>query len=194
MNFLAHIHLAHPDPKLMLGGLLGDSTRRKDFTHLPPEIIRGVEMHWFIDEFTDQHPTVKNASAIFKPLQEKFAPVVLDIVFDHFLAANWDNYSTIPLDVFAHNFYALCRENKSLLNAKTTRLMFYMERDNWLFHYRNIPGIQKALSGISHKSTFANKMDVATATLKENYPQLESLFFAFYPALQKAVEDWKGVN
>ena len=167
----------------MLGGFMADGMQRKQLDNLPADIVEGVRFHWRVDEFTDAHPIFKESAELFRPTQNKYATVVLDIVFDHFLAANWKTYSDSELDTFADSFYRLAHEQEHLLTDRHRRLLFYMERDNWLYNYRTLDGLQQALFGISRKASLTNNMHRAIAVVETHYETLSRNFSVFYPEL-----------
>ncbi len=183
MNFLAHIHLAAPNHGKMLGGFMADGMQKKQLNNLPPEVVEGIEFHWRIDAFTDNHPTVKDVVDIFRPSQHKYATVVVDIVFDHFLAVNWSMFSNQDLFEFATSFYRIAHSHEELLSTRHQRLLYYMERDNWLYNYHTLDGLQQALTGISRKAQFANNMSQALEVVHNQYDEINTNFLSFYPEL-----------
>lgn len=169
----------------MLGGFMADGMQRKQLDKLPEDIVEGVRFHWRVDEFTDAHPIFKASAELFRPTQNKYATVVLDIVFDHFLAANWASYSDIDLETFAASFYRLAHDHEHLLTDRHRRLLYFMERDNWLFNYRSLEGLQQALFGISRKASLNNNMDRAITVVEAHYETLDNNFSVFYTELMK---------
>ena len=66
MNFLAHIYLSNDHPKIMVGNFIGDFVKGKHFSDLfEPEIVRGIELHRVIDEYTDRHEIVRQTRLNF---------------------------------------------------------------------------------------------------------------------------------
>ena len=80
----------------MMNGIKGN-----DYKNFPKEIQTGILLHRHIDTYTDSHPIVRLST---KRLHEKYghySGVIVDILYDHFLAKNWENYSDIdPLTFF----------------------------------------------------------------------------------------------
>ncbi|MDZ7847796.1 MAG: hypothetical protein U5L96_14100 [Owenweeksia sp.] len=91
MNFLAHLALSNNDDDIMLGNFIADSLRSKQWSQFKPEVIEGVKLHHKIDFFTDHHPVVERSKARLRDHQSKYSPVVVDILYDHFLAHNFEN-------------------------------------------------------------------------------------------------------
>ena len=89
MNYLAHLVLSPANDDILFGNYIADSIRPKQQLGWNEDMRSGYEMHIDIDQYTDQHPAFKQAKEILKPTHGKYAPVVLDILNDHLLAANW---------------------------------------------------------------------------------------------------------
>ena len=63
-----------------------------------------------------------------------------------------------------------------------------MAKSNWLYNYRKIEGINKALTGLSKRSNYENNMHQASIILKEKETVLNHDFNLFFPELVKFVE------
>ena len=85
MNYLAHAFLSLEDADLLAGNYLADLMHPKDVVELSPGVMRGIELHRFIDSYTDQHPEVRSCTRILHPVVHKYAPVVIDIYYDFLL-------------------------------------------------------------------------------------------------------------
>ena len=103
--------------------------------------------------------------------------------YDHLLALNWSKFSKVRLENFANHFYKVTDKNKSIFPKKANHILYYMKRDNWLYEYRTLEGIDKALKGISRRTKFVSKMESAAFMLKENFNQYQEDFNSFFPEL-----------
>jgi len=56
MNFLAHAHLSFNDESLLVGNLIADAVKGKQFFLFSESIRKGMLLHRKIDAFTDSHP------------------------------------------------------------------------------------------------------------------------------------------
>jgi acyl carrier protein phosphodiesterase len=101
MNFLAHLWLTERARLPLAGAILGDVLHGALPAHMPPALARAVRYHRIVDAHTDRHPRVALARAGFPPGARRFAGIVLDLVFDHALARDWDAFSAEPLAQFA---------------------------------------------------------------------------------------------
>src|SRR5262245_33840143 len=92
VTFLGRVHLADPDPGLMIGGIIADFARNPEIAALPPDIQYGVQLHRLIDGFTDRHPVVQRSVGRISPRMGWFAGIVIDIYYDYILGRHWDHY------------------------------------------------------------------------------------------------------
>lgn len=192
MNFLAHLYLSGDDPKVMVGNFIGDFVRGRDLKEQFGEgIARGVELHRAIDEFTDKHTTVKLSKTRLWPTYRHYSAVIVDIFYDHFLAARWKDYSDEPLELYAQRAYQLMHDHHLILPEQVKHMLMYMTRGNWLVNYAQVEGIQRALTGMSRRATFESKMEQSVEDLKRDYMEYETEFRAFFPELKLFTEEWR---
>ena len=189
MNFLAHIYLSGDDERLMIGNFIADFVKGKKKDDYPVDIRKGIELHRFIDHFTDHHEIVLNSIRRIHDSQEKYSGVVVDILYDHFLAANFSEFSEIPLQEFSQRTYRVLNANWESLPSGVHYFLPFMVERNWLLNYATIDGIGRALTGLSKRVKYQNNMSEAVKDLQLNYTWLESDFRLFFPELKKAVAE-----
>lgn len=183
MNFLAHIYLSGTDQGVIIGNFIADGIKGKKYLKYPPSIQKGIILHREIDTYTDQHPTVRLSTARLHKNYGHYSGVIVDILYDHFLAKNWNFYHKISLDKFVEEFYELLRENFTILPARIQRMMPYMVSDNWLLSYQSKSGIARILSQMNHRTQGKSKMNLAIIDLEENYHNFEKEFTSFFEEL-----------
>ena len=88
MNYLAHVYLSGSDKDLIIGNFDLIMSKKSLFNY-PETIQKGILLHRKIDDFTDHHPDLKNVTLLF-PQFRHYSRVIVDMFFDHFLAAQWD--------------------------------------------------------------------------------------------------------
>jgi acyl carrier protein phosphodiesterase len=191
MNFLAHIYLSKDHPREMIGNFMGDGVRGRDLSHLESEIARGVQLHRFIDEYTDNHSVVERSKIRLRPRFRKYAPVIVDVFYDHFLADKWSNYHSADLKEFVEETYTFLSSNREKLPSSTQRMLTYMIEHNWLYNYRKIEGIDRALNGLSRRATFESNMEYSVKALEEHYDLFGEEFDTFFPELIEKVEAYR---
>src|SRR5690606_21759224 len=150
MNFLAHAYLSGTDKHILLGNFIGDFIKgRQALSKFDPAIIRGVELHRAIDEFTDGHPIVRESKGRLRATYRHYAGVIVDVFYDHFLASNWAQYHPESLGKFVEDTYRALEGFSPILHAGFKRMFPYMQSGNWLVSYREIGGVHRALSGMA---------------------------------------------
>ena len=184
MNFLAHIYLSNNIPNIIIGNFIADHIPGNHFTHFHPEIQKGILLHREIDTCTDAHSIVRKSKRRLHPRYRHYKGVIIDIFYDHYLAKNWANYSTIPLADFAQSFYDLLEDNFEILPDKTKHLLPYLIEYNWLYNYQYIEGIQKVLNGMNNRTKQKSQMNLAVEDLRNLHSEFEEDFTVFFEDLR----------
>lgn len=183
MNFLAHIYLSGEDEGITIGNFIADGIKGKRYEKYPPKIKKGILLHRFIDSYTDSHPTVRKSTARLHKNYSHYSGVIVDILYDHFLAKNWNNYHPQPLAEYVENFYDMLRANFDILPTRIQRMMPYMISDNWLLSYGSINGISTILNQMNDRTKNRAKMNLAVLELEEFYTEFETEFTSFFAEL-----------
>lgn len=184
MNFLAHLYLSGDDHKIMVGNFIGDFVKgRNALKQFEPRIIKGIELHRAIDEFTDSHPIVTVSKNRLRPKYRHYSGVIVDVFYDHFLARNWNTYHVDLLPDFANKAYEIIQSFDPILPIEVKYMMPYMIKGNWLVNYSQTEGIHRALSGMSRRTPYESKMDEAVADLENHYEAFKTEFDDFFPQL-----------
>lgn len=188
MNFLAHIYLSGENKDIIIGNFIADGIKGKRYLKYPPNISKGIILHRAIDTFTDSHPIVHQSTSKLHKNYGHYSGVIVDIIYDHFLAKNWKEYHPQPLSNFVQEFYQLLRQNFDALPARIQRMMPYMISDNWLESYATIPGIGKILAQMNYRTKGVARMDKATEELVIYYDAFENEFTDFFKELKEFSE------
>jgi len=179
MNFLAHLYLSKNNKNILIGNFIADAVKGKHYHHFNDSIQKGIIIHREIDSYTDAHPIVRNSKRRLHPRYRHYDGVIIDILYDHYLAKNWSMYSEIPLDIYASSVYSLLQENHDILPDKIQKYLPFMVGQNWLLKYQTIEGISDVLKGMNGRTKGVSKMDLATEDLKEHYQEFEDDFTRF---------------
>lgn len=189
MNFLSHLYLAGDSEGIVLGNFIADTVKGSAFNNFSAEIQKGIIIHRKIDTFTDSHSIVELSKQRLRGKYKKYASVIVDIYYDHYLAKNWNNYSHIKLEEFIQNVYKIITANHSILPEKSAQFTKYMLQHNILFAYSKLEGVNQVLQGMSRRTTFESNMEFAIHDLKEHYLLFENEFKLFFPELQEFVKN-----
>ena len=183
MNFLAHIYLSGDDEEITIGNFIADGIKGKQYRKYPQQIQKGILLHRAIDSYTDSHPIVKQSTKRLHENYSHYSGVIVDILYDHFLAKNWKDYHDLPLDEYVDEFYEILRNKFEVLPTRIQRMMPYMIGDNWLLSYATIPGISKILNQMNVRTKGVSKMNFAVLELEEFYAEFEEEFTSFFAEL-----------
>jgi acyl carrier protein phosphodiesterase len=185
MNFLAHLYLSKNNKNILIGNFISDAIKGSDYKNYPDEIKAGILLHREIDTFTDAHPIVKKSMHRLHKRYRHYDGVIIDLLYDHFLAKNWANYSEIPLALYAKNIYAFLLENIDTFPEELQKLLPNMIKYNWLIAYASIEGMEQVLAGMNRLTKGVSKMDLAIEDLKINYKEFEEDFTLYFKELEQ---------
>lgn len=185
MNYLAHFLLSSRDAETLVGSMLGDFCRDVDLALLPSGVRGAVELHFRVDAFTDAHPVVRESKRRIEPPHRRYAGVLIDMFYDHFLARNWEQYSTESFPEFTARAYAALRAHEGMLPERMRRAAGAMVADDWLGSYREVAGIEAALGRMARRLTRQNNLATGADALRCRYEELEEDFHRFFPDLQR---------
>ncbi|MFW5974741.1 MAG: ACP phosphodiesterase [Bacteroidota bacterium] len=188
MNYLAHLYLSGNDNELKIGNFIADHVKGKMFYTYPDGIQRGILLHRKIDAFTDNHPLVKQGISRLRYSHGKYAGVVIDMYYDHFLAANWQGFSTEKLQDFTSKAYVLLMRNFFKLPPRTRILLPFILKNDWLASYRDLNFLARAFKGMSRRTPFESNLSNAVEDLVADYQQYKNDFETFFPEMQSFVE------
>jgi acyl carrier protein phosphodiesterase len=188
MNYLAHIYLSKEDKELRIGNFIADSVRGKDFSMFPDRVAQGIILHRHIDTFTDQHPVVRQSKDLIRAEYGHWSGVIVDIYYDHFLAANWSDFHPTPLAKYVDDFYNDLHNEYLILPEKVQRFLPYMVEQNWLHSYATVEGISRIFHQMNHRTKGKSKMNFAPIDLIKYYNELERHFRIFMEDLKFHVQ------
>ncbi len=185
MNYLAHIYLSNEEEEITLGNFIADGVKGKKYIQFPSGIQQGILLHRAIDSFTDTHPIVRKSTKRLHKKYGHYSGVIVDILYDHFLAKNWTQYHSVPLHKYIENFYNFINSNFDRLTPRIQKMMPYMIEQNWLLSYASIEGIGKILDQMNRRTNNQSKMNLAVLELTTYYKEFEEEFTLFFKDLKK---------
>ncbi|MEN8121031.1 MAG: ACP phosphodiesterase [Bacteroidota bacterium] len=183
MNFLAHLHLSGENEEIKIGNFIGDAVKGKKYQKFALDIQKGILLHRKIDYFTDKHDITKDLSRLFNGKYGKYSGIVVDIMYDYFLANNWENYSNQQLEKFISDSYSLLMLNFSVLPLEVKKFLPFLIGKNRLLSYRNIKGIESVLTAMAKYTSLPNYPKFAIEVLQNNHQIFKENFTVFYDEL-----------
>ena len=193
MNFLAHLHFSGNDRETLVGNLMGDFVKGRLAGRFPQRIARGIELHRRIDSFAGRNEMFRASKRRTDGSFGHYRGILVDLFYDHFLAAEWDDYSTVPYLQFIESAYKTLREHEAVLPERLQLVLPAMFCD-WLPSYREIVGIEKVLQRMSVRIARPNPLSSGIGELGRNYDLLREDFHRFYAELNGYVEKFRHVG
>jgi len=188
LNFLAHSFLTFSDGQIV-GQFLEDVIRNKDRFSFPKEMQKGITLHRAIDTFTDSHPAISEAKKIFSPLVRLYSGAFIDVSMDYFLANDPKIFSSKTLKNHSEKVYRILNENIEWFPENFKKMLFHMEKDDWLYNYRNDWGIEFSMKNVLRKAKYLDgNIPVFEAFLK-NKNELQECYDVFFPELKAYCEN-----
>jgi acyl carrier protein phosphodiesterase len=194
MNFLAHLYLSGDDVDLRLGNFIGDHVKGRYLSRYSDGIQKGIFLHRAIDFYTDNHPATAEVRMLFREGYRKYAGVVVDVFFDHFLARYWATFSPFPLKNFARKFYYQMVQRYRELPKEVRAFLPFIIQSNRLYTYHSIEGVRRTMEIMSSSTSLPNRTDFAIETLTENYSFIRDQFLIFFPEIIEHVKKEFGVT
>jgi len=183
VNFLTHLFLSSGAPELLVGNLMGDFVKGRLDGRFPAGIRQGILLHREIDSFAGQNWHFLRSKRRLDQSFGLYRGVLVDLFYDHFLAAHWEDYADVPLSVFISDAWRILYEHKEFLPDKLQRILPFMFRD-WLPSYSDIGGIAAVLHRISRfRLKRANRLAEGAEALSRHYGVLYGDFKKFFPEL-----------
>jgi len=180
MNYLAHAYLAGDAESDRLGGLLGDFVKGPLPCGLPPELAAGVALHRRIDSYADTHPAFQRSRARVSAARRRYAGVMVDMFYDHLLAALWTAYSPQTLTQYSRGIYDMLDANAAVLPERLGQVRIWMRKDDWLNSYRTVEGTGYALDRIAlHRLSRPGTLPGAIEELAGDYQGFKADFLEF---------------
>ena len=189
MNFLAHTYLSGGNEEIIVGNFMGDYVKGKNYLLFPEQVKKGILIHRDIDSFTDMHEVTRRSKQRLASRYHKYAGIIIDIFYDHFLASLWNSYSTLPLSEFVSRTYDLLKRNYKVLPDSIKRWFPTFLENNWMMAYTTVEGIELVLERMSANTSLPNHSAFAVEVLRDQYSIFMEDFLEFFPLIVEFLEE-----
>jgi acyl carrier protein phosphodiesterase len=191
MHYLTHLYLSRNfATNIAVGNFIGiaskricfSDTNKRNYYNIEHDYIKGVVLHDMIDNFINQHPTIIECKKKLI-INTKFKSESIDLIFDHFLAVNWDKYCDTPLEDFCQNTYEQLTVHQKSYPYKTKRVYTTILRYGLLEQYKTLEGLHKIVKQLGKLTGNTLMFESSLVTLMNNYSQFQKYFDEFFPQL-----------
>ncbi len=150
-------------------------------------VQKGIQLHRFIDSFTDTHEVTREMKAFFRPQYRLYSGAFADVVYDHFLATDTNEFdSPESLQLFAASVYSTLQQQTDIMPEPFAKMVPWMVQQDWLSNYRFTGGIEKSFGGLVRRSAWLTESAVAFGVFMANYAAMKQCYNTFFPELKKA--------
>lgn len=191
MNWLAHLHLAPPDPLERLGNLAGDFVRGADVTALPRAVQRGIHFHRALDRFTDAHPAHRRSRQRIEPRLRRASGVLVDVFYDHCLARAWERWHPgESLRSFANRVDTDLDRHRTALPPRLATAGPGFTLGPWLEDYAEIGGIAAVLGRMERRTGGRVALVAGADWLRRHRDAVDADFARFWPDAERFAARW----
>lgn len=187
MNWLAHVLLSDSSPRFRVGNILPDLLGMQALAPLAPDYQRGIACHHAIDAFTDEHPSFARSRLRFHAGYRRFSGILVDVFYDHVLAARWRQYAGIPLLEFVADFYGGLATVWEELPESIWPLLDHLHREDWLGSNVSLDGPRGSLQRVERRLRGRVDLSGAVTVFERERAGLEEDFSVFFPDLASHV-------
>lgn len=167
----------------IVGNFIADSIRHNELAQFNLQIQKGVELHKYIDTFTDTHPIVKQSTKRLHHKHGKYSPIIIDIWYDHLLTRHWSKYTQESLRDFANRMYKMLHRHLDIMPKKMQRNLPIMTEEDWLMRYQSVEGMRDTFSRFKPRLSRPELLEGVIENLVELDTELDKDFQVFFPEL-----------
>lgn len=188
MNFLCHMLLSGDDDQLLVGNFIGDFVKGVIGDRFPDRIRQGVALHRSIDSFAATNPLFRQSRLRISPAIGLYRGVLVDLFYDHFLAADWDKWCDEPLDHYLQRTRSIIDSHLSDVPERMQPLLPVIFNE-LLPSYHEVAGIGSALARMSRRVKRQNPLAGGEKELVRHYVDLRNDFNQFMPQARTFVAE-----
>lgn len=185
MNYLAHLHIAEYTQTSFTGNFLGDFVKGDPNAQFPWSLAEGIRLHRAVDSFTDLHTITKQAKQLFPESLKRFAPIALDMFWDHCLASQWSSFHESSLLQFCAYVQQQIQNEmdklKQPLPEKFLRVNAWVWQDRWIESYQKLSNIQYGLKRMAKRGERFSALAETGQVLADNELIFKDYFHLLYP-------------
>ncbi|MBN2213726.1 MAG: DUF479 domain-containing protein [Bacteroidales bacterium] len=194
MNYLAHMFLSGDDDEVLLGNFIGDYVKGHNFRNYSEKVRKGIILHRNIDMFTDNNTIVRASKSRFKEIYGKYSGILIDIIYDHFLALKWSNFTSKSLYEFVIHAHNTLKSYHHIMPDEVKAFVPAFINNDWLNTYKSIEGIEIVLDKMSKRTSLPDETKFAIKVFRDEYDYIEEEFLAYFPTLMDFVTKKFGIE
>lgn len=164
--------------------MISDYVKGKKKFDYPSAIQKGIMLHRDIDTFTDLHPATKEAKEVFRPHYRLYSGAFVDVIYDHFLATDPNEFTADSLLDFSKKIYSNLDKHIQWMPERFAHMYPYMKEQNWLYNYQFRWGTEKSLGGVARRAVYLSESDTAFQLFEQHYQLLGDCYRQFWKSIK----------
>ncbi len=169
----------------MVGQFIADAVKGRDFNLYSVHVRNGILLHRWVDSYTDTHELVKELRAAYRPNLGLYSGVLIDLVFDHFLAKDFYNHAGMKLEDFQQFTFGVLNKYEESFPDKMKRYFFHMKDKEFMLKYAHPFGMAVIVRQMGMRNPRGESL-VAAGDLFDNYVEMASDYFpTFFQELKR---------
>ena len=190
MNYLGHLVLSGNDSEILFGNFIADAIKGNSYIKWPGNIQKGILLHRFIDNFTDNNNYYLLGKRRFYEKFPYMGGIVNDILYDHLLWKYEHNNQTLQLNKQIIRFYKILDDFLDKMPEKIKHLYKYMRRDDWLNNYQYEEGMRKILMRMGKRINYSKNLELSFDIYKNSSLDYEKEFELFYNEIKEKISSF----
>jgi acyl carrier protein phosphodiesterase len=182
MNYLFHLYLSGDDPDILTGNFMGDFVKGPLDGRFPSPLARGIQLHRRIDSFAQNDPHFTRSRQTLSPRLGLYRGILVDLYYDHFLAAGWESLTDEPLPRYLEWARLAVEQNRRHLPERLKELVPVIFEE-LIPSYLSVEGVGKALSRMSRRIPRSTPLSGGAEELTRHYLSLQEDFRGFLPSV-----------
>ena len=177
--------LSGNDSEILFGNFIADAIKGNSYLEWPENIQKGILLHRFIDNFTDNNNHYLLGKRRFYEKFPKMGGIVNDILYDHLLWKYEHQHQTLQLNKQIIRFYKILDDFSDKMPEKIKHLYKYMRRDDWLNNYQYEEGMRKILMRMGKRINYSKNLELSFEIYKKSSSDYEKEFELFYNEIKE---------
>ena len=188
MNHLAHLYLSSDNEEEMVGQFIADAVKGNDFNLYSRDIRNGILLHRWVESYTDTHDLVKELRAEYRPKLGLYSGVLIDLVFDYFLAKDFQVHSGRDLAEFQQFTFGVLNKHEESFPDKMKNYFFHMKDKEFMMKYAHPVGMAVIVRQMGNRIPRGESL-LAAGDFFEDYVEMASAYFpTFFEELKREFE------
>ncbi len=187
MEIIVNAFYSNHNAETMVGSFLGNGYINNHNTKFAPSMEGGQLISYYIDEFIEKNPICHKSIDLLSPKARKYSSTILRLYYDHLLAKNWANYSTISYEEFCTEVIAVLKSHNDLFPYKPKRVANRIIKKKGILQLTTISGLNQYIQDMTRYNSYNSSIVESVGDLVKNYDSFNRDFNEIFPEMEKEI-------